>query len=169
MGLSLKKIFRGVKKLAKNPLVQAGVGLATGVGPGVALLTKAKGAVKAIKGVGQSIKATRGIAKIPPVSIRAMIHKNTSQSIPVKRMKAVAFPGGAKINGTPKRAKRVNVRKLAGTKNTHTRGKAAALGGAKPQRARRVAPSGGKDLKALSASWRAAGKPGKWIDWVKSH
>lgn len=30
-------------------------------------------------------------------------------------------------------------------------------------------PKGGKDLKALAAAWRAAGKPGKWIDWVKSH
>ena len=35
--------------------------------------------------------------------------------------------------------------------------------------AKRAPPKGGKDLKALSASWKAAGKPGKWLDWVKSH
>lgn len=33
----------------------------------------------------------------------------------------------------------------------------------------RRAPTGGLDLKAASVSWRAAGKPGKWLDWVKSH
>jgi hypothetical protein len=54
--------------------------------------------------------------------------------------------------------------------------------GAAPRRARkpkaapkpksttkRAPPKGGKDLKALSRSWRAAGKPGRWIDWVKTH
>lgn len=35
--------------------------------------------------------------------------------------------------------------------------------------AKRAPPKGGKDLKALAASWKAAGKPGKWLDWVKTH
>lgn len=34
--------------------------------------------------------------------------------------------------------------------------------------AKRTAPKGGLDLKKLSRSWRAAGKPGRWIDWVKA-
>jgi len=34
---------------------------------------------------------------------------------------------------------------------------------------KRKPPTGGLDLKALSVSWKAAGKPGRWIDWVKSH
>lgn len=37
------------------------------------------------------------------------------------------------------------------------------------KRGTRKPPAGGKDFKALSVSWRAAGKPGRWIDWVKSH
>lgn len=36
---------------------------------------------------------------------------------------------------------------------------AAARSGRKP-------PTGGLDLKALSASWRAAGKPGTWQGWI---
>jgi hypothetical protein len=34
---------------------------------------------------------------------------------------------------------------------------------------KRQPPKGGKDFKALSVAWRAAGKPGRWIDWVKAH
>jgi len=30
-------------------------------------------------------------------------------------------------------------------------------------------PTGGLDLKALSASWRAAGKPGTWQGWIKAN
>lgn len=45
-----------------------------------------------------------------------------------------------------------------------TRGKRQNASGRK-----RRAPTGGLDLKALSVSWKAAGKPGRWIDWVKGH
>lgn len=42
----------------------------------------------------------------------------------------------------------------------------------KPPRAlrpRRKPPSGGLDLKALSASWKAAGKPGTWQGWIAAN
>lgn len=42
----------------------------------------------------------------------------------------------------------------------------------KPPRAlrpRRKPPTGGLDLKALSASWKAAGKPGTWQGWIAAN
>lgn len=33
---------------------------------------------------------------------------------------------------------------------------------------KRRAPTGGLDLKAIAVRWRAAGKPGRWIDFVKA-
>lgn len=35
--------------------------------------------------------------------------------------------------------------------------------------ARRRPPTGGLDLKALSASWKAAGKPGTWQGWIAAN
>jgi hypothetical protein len=64
---------------------------------------------------------------------------------------AVTMPGGA-----PLRAAVAKVRRA-----THSRRAAST-----PR-----APGGGKglDLKALSASWKAAGKPGSWMDWIRAH
>lgn len=50
----------------------------------------------------------------------------------------------------PRRAKRASQRKPPSG------------GGRKP-------PSGGLDFKALSASWKAAGKPGTWQGWIAAH
>lgn len=33
---------------------------------------------------------------------------------------------------------------------------------------KRTAPKGGLDLKKMAAAWRSAGKPGTWINWVKT-
>lgn len=30
-------------------------------------------------------------------------------------------------------------------------------------------PPGGLDLRAMAGEWRAAGKPGRWIDWIKAN
>lgn len=35
--------------------------------------------------------------------------------------------------------------------------------------AKRVPPKGGLDLKAMSAAWHKAGKPGDWRSWCKCH
>jgi len=35
--------------------------------------------------------------------------------------------------------------------------------------AKRSAPKGGLDLKRISAMWASAGKPGKWIDFIKAN
>lgn len=38
-----------------------------------------------------------------------------------------------------------------------------------PSGKKRAPPTGGLDLKALSASWKAAGKPGTWQGWIKAN
>lgn len=47
--------------------------------------------------------------------------------------------------------------------------KAASRRPAKAHRAKRRPPPGGLDLKALSASWRAAGRPGTWQGWIAAN
>lgn len=39
----------------------------------------------------------------------------------------------------------------------------------KALRPRRKPPTGGLDLRALSASWKAAGKPGTWQGWIAAN
>ncbi len=38
-----------------------------------------------------------------------------------------------------------------------------------PRKKKRKAPTGGLDLKAISKAWHAAGKPGTWLGYIKSH
>lgn len=75
---------------------------------------------------------------------------------------AVTMPGGAPLAAA--------VRNVKTARATHSRRRKAPRA-KRPKAAggKRRAPTGGLDLKALSAAWRAAGKPGRWIDWVKSH
>lgn len=89
------------------------------------------------------------------------------------------FPGGAKPAPSGK-APRVNVTPMGVVPTPVSMGEGdwpgKAIGkrprkpaaASKPAKAgKRGPPKGGLDLKALSKSWRAAGKPGRWIDWVK--
>lgn len=70
---------------------------------------------------------------------------------------AQTMPGGAALAGRAAAALR---------RVSHRRVKVASS----PAKAsKRRAPTGGLDLKALSASWKAAGKPGSWMDWIRSH
>lgn len=71
--------------------------------------------------------------------------------------RADTMPGGAALRTAKTR------------RATHSRRKAASKLVTAAVKKTRRAPTGGLDLKALSASWRAAGKPGKWLDWVKAH
>jgi len=34
---------------------------------------------------------------------------------------------------------------------------------------KRTPPKGGLDLKAMALQWRAAGKPGTWLGWIKAN
>lgn len=47
-------------------------------------------------------------------------------------------------------------------------GRVSAGGGVRASSGKRKPPPGGLDLKRMAVAWRAAGKPGRWIDWIKS-
>lgn len=151
----------GVPALTLGNAAKAGAIAATGgVGglAGAVTLSKLKSA--AVGGIKQVARAKaakalakRAIAQAPKVIAQA---------------RATTMPGGAPL-------KRANVtRALKGAvvaegKRVAKRARKAARKAAAPRSGKRQAPKGGKDFKALSAAWKAAGKPGKWIDWVKAH
>lgn len=162
-----KKIKKGFKKVRKalgipavtlgNVAKVAGAAAIGGpVGLGAAVL-KSKLKSAAVGGIKQVLR-TKG---------QKLLAEKMGQLAPSGAAgAATTMPGGAPLEGRIHRVARGvaaarRVRKLV-------RGKGPiSLNGA--PRAKRRPPPGGKNFKALSASWRAAGKPGRWIDWVKSH
>lgn len=163
-----KKAGRFVKKHRKSIELGARV-IAAGVTRG-----KSEKVVSQLKGVGAAVKTYKGLKKRATKAESALAEKlgklAPPKIVPISAAPATTMPGGAPLRGvkrTPgvvaarrprvKRARVVRPRKMA------------AAAPAKRTGARRGPPKGGKDFKALSASWKKAGKPGKWIDWVKSH
>jgi len=62
-------------------------------------------------------------------------------------------------------------RRAAGLRTPRRAPKRAKKRSTKPAKARsaRKPPTGGLDLRALSASWKAAGKPGTWQGWIQAN
>lgn len=142
-----------VIKKAKKPLLGAlRTGLAAATGGTSEAVIRAAGTVKKVAelaGINRKLKA------LPAVKLA-----EAKYSVPVPTsatsVTATTMPGGAPLG---KRAAPGRARKAKKTKSA-----ARSSAGKK-----RGAPKGGKDFKALSASWKAAGKPGTWLSWVKSH
>lgn len=163
----LKKLKKGVKKVRKalkippvtlgNVAKAGGIAATGGIGglAGAVALSKLKSA--AIGGAKQLIKAKAQRAVLSRLKRTAPVPVLAQPK--VVDIRATTMPGGSPIRGVkvPK-ARRAKAPKAKAPR------KAAKASGTK-----RTAPKGGKDFKALSAAWKAAGKPGKWIDWVKSH
>ena len=154
-----KKLLKAVKKPLLN-VAKTGLSLASG-GLSDKAITIAKAAGTVIKR-GKVAKAQKVLDRIPAPALRSMTYKS---ALPTAASyispPAIAMPGGAPIAGARRTTKR---RKAALPKMPK---KVAAKAAKKANKG----PSGKgmKDLKALSVSWNAAGKPGKWLDWVKSH
>ena len=136
--------------------------------PAITLGNVAKvGAIAATGGVGAlgaSVVASKlksaavgGIKQVIRSKAAKALGKRVVAQTPEPRPTTAAaqtMPGGAPLKAKAKRARKAKAPKSP----------------PKPRSgAKRGPPKGGKDLKALSASWKAAGKPGKWLDWVKSH
>lgn len=162
----LKKVRKAVKKvrgalglpaITLGNVAKVGGALAVG-GPlaaGAAVL-KSKLKSAAVGGIKQVVRAKAQKAQLRKIGTLA----------PPKIVgisSAVTMPGGAPLRGV--KVKRAKAAALPKAK----RAKRAKRVAPKANGAKRKAPPGGKDFKQLSASWNAAGKPGKWIDWVKSH
>jgi len=132
---------------------------------------KSEKVIQNLKGIGAAVKTYKGLTKRPSKSEAAAQAKveavQPPKIVPISAVTAQSMPGGAKLRG---------VANTSGSTARRTRGavvKTTKRAAAKPKKgasgSKRKAPTGGLDLKALSASWKKAGKPGKWIDWVKKN
>ena len=150
-GLGLPALTLGTAAKLGAAVATGGVGAGALALGGAALKSKLKSA--AIGGIKQVVRAKAQKALLNRIKVKAPTVVPISAG--TAKPPAVTMPGGSPLST------RSTVRR---------RPKVAA---AKPRKAasgsKRKPPKGGKDLKALSASWKAAGKPGKWIDWVKTH
>lgn len=169
MGLSLKKLTRGIGKLVKPIAIQAIK--ATPVG-GAAMR-----ALTALKATGVNLRAAT--KKVQPLSVRASIEK--VKLSPKRTLEAPGPLGLVKPRATTRRRKKapmstdMDIVRATGIdpvtgqrvgKPRKRRKKVTTNGAAKPKR---KPPGGGLDLKAMAAAWRAAGKPGTWISWIKAN
>lgn len=102
--------------------------------------------------------AVGGIKQVVRSKAEKALHDRTAQLLPAVVAPNTASPAVARPGGAPLRA--AVARAAASGPRRRRRARAAA-----PRRA----PTGGLDLRALSASWKAAGKPGTWMDWIRSH
>lgn len=102
-------------------------------------------AQQTLKSLGGNVKAAR-LGKIQPLSVRASVEKMAALG-PRKRLKSFPVASSGRAKGSRMPQKR---RTATGT-------------------GRRVPPRGGLDLKAMAAQWRAAGKPGTWLGWIKAN
>lgn len=146
MGFSLKKLVKGAVKIGKKIAPQ--ILKAT---PAGALVMRAQQAAKAL-----GINPRAAKVKQQPVSVQAAIARpvlsvTSSRPQAAKRLRGSglrtrddqAFSVGGMLSGSRRKAKRAP-------------GKG------------RTPPKGGLDLKRMAAQWRAAGKPGTWLGWIKS-
>lgn len=147
-----------VKKVKKPLLGAVRLGLSSATG-GVS--ERVIGAVGAVKKAAQIRGINKKLSELPAVKLAESKYTLPTPTKSVS-VSATTMPGGAKLKGSaPKpRAKKARVTKAA---------KKASSGRKTPSGAKRKPPTGGLNLKALSASWRAAGKPGSWQQWIKDH
>lgn len=165
--MGFKKAFKKARKALGLPAVtlgnaaKVGAAIATGgVGAGAAALGAA-----ALKSKLKSAAVGGAKQMVHSKAAKALAHKVVKLAPRVAASaKAATMPGGAPLAKAAKRAAKRVAR--AATKKATKRARKAA---AKATGKKRQAPKGGKDFKALSASWKAAGKPGTWLAWVKSH
>lgn len=150
-----------LKKLGK--LAVKGAGKAIRAKIAVVTGGASEAALRGIK-VAKALAATRAKKAAQPKSVRAAIAKlDAMPRLTVKQTPTAppAAPPGMAPRRSPAPPRRNGV-KIP---------KAPKVKAAKAPKAKgtRRPPSGGLDLKALAAQWRAAGKPGKWIDFVKAN
>lgn len=162
MGLfkKLKKGIKGVRKALHLPALTIGnavkLGAAAGLGGPVGLAAAAVKSKLQSAAIGGVKRVLRSKAEKAVVSRVQKLLPGTAGPFPT----AVAHPGGAPIVAAARAASPAGRRlRRAAPRKAKSSGKPS----------KRRAPTGGKDFKALSASWRAAGKPGTWLAWVKSH
>lgn len=160
--MGFKAAFKKLRKKVGLPAITLGT---TGRVVAAAVTRgKSEKVVQQLKGVGAALKAVKG-APLPRITKAEAAHviktfkARAPRVVPISSVQATTAPGGAPL------AKKAPRRRAAAKAKAPRAAKAprrASGGGRKP-------PKGGLDLKALAASWRAAGKPGSWRDWIKKN
>lgn len=172
-------LSRGVRKLQRSKLAKS---IASSVIKATPLGAASMRVIHAAKQLGVGVLGARaqkrtGTAVNAALTSLANTKRPTVQLIPSGRkegqwIKEAVGPDMFPQNGYAHEAETVKEnRRLARKAKAKAKAKAT-----KPPKApkapkaktTRKPPKGGLDLKALSASWKAAGKPGTWIGWVKS-
>jgi hypothetical protein len=152
MGL-FGSIFKVVGKVAK-----AGLSVATkGVSDKVFSVLKGRGAQKQVASTPDVtaqqlavIEKWRGIApNVKTTTVLAAVKKKQPAKVARAMKQRVRYMADEPDQGEPPPRRRRKPPKAL--------------------RPRRKPPSGGLDLKALSASWNAAGKPGTWQGWIAAN
>lgn len=143
-----RRAGRYLKKAGTQIARRAAIDVITGVVPGGKLVSKALSVAKTL---GKKRRGRESARKLLPAIKIAQIEQLGPR---VPGTLAVAMPGGAPLGKARSGRRRAP--------SATARPPKAAGSGRKP-------PKGGLDLKAMAAAWRAAGKPGKWIDWIRAN
>lgn len=146
----MKKALKGAVKLGKKIAPQ--ILKATPAGQ---LLVRAQ---QAAKSLGVNFRAAK--VKQQPVSVQAPIMRpalsvTSSAPLAARRLR------GSGLRRRDDQAFSVGAM-LSKPSGSRRKGKVGSGKGRTP-------PKGGLDLKRMAAQWRAAGKPGTWIGWIKSN
>lgn len=168
MGFNWKKLAKAAVKLggkiAKPILAQTPVGQAVLKGQQV------------LKALGSNLKAAR-LGKIEPLSVRAGVAKIATplakRTITLRpRMSdsprgLVIAKDGPVFRSGQDLAKWERAQKKKGSRMPHKAKTNGKRGNGTPSK--RKPPKGGLDLATMASQWRAAGKPGTWISWIKAN
>lgn len=149
VGKALGKVAKAGLSVVTHGVSDKVLSAAKSLGTAKQMATSAAGNLQTLKQQVAIQKATQAPAGANPVgsqTAKAVLKKITSTAPPAKKFSA-AQKKALKYRPKIVKAKKPK-RRDVGT-------------GRKP-------PKGGLDLARMAADWRAAGKPGKWIDWVKS-
>jgi hypothetical protein len=152
-------LSKGIKK-ARKALHLPAITLGNVAKVGGALATGGVGALGAAA-IASKLRnaAVGGIKQVVRSKAEKALHDRLATLLPNRDAGNTAAPAQTMPGGAPLRTAAAKVRRAV-----HSRRRAASS----PRKAR-SAPKGGLDLRALSASWKAAGKPGSWMDWIRSH
>lgn len=123
--------------------------------------------LKAAKSLGQA-KALLKPGKGTAIGMQALANRVVPQVriTPTLQMASAGNASPGQYSGGSTQAPRRRGRRKKASTSRATRTPARTISAAKGRK--RAAPRGGLNLRAMSTSWKAAGKPGTWREWVSN-
>lgn len=146
----LSKVIKKVKKPLLGAARVALSGATGGLSEKVISVGKAVGKLKKTR------KANKALDAMPRLQLAESKYYVPAPTEGVG-VQATAMPGGSSLRKPSKRRRKTTAK----AKKPKAAKKASS--------SKRKPPSGGLNLKAISASWKAAGKPGTWRQWIKAN